>query len=1013
MTGKFVTKIFGTKSGRTVKKLWKDVDKINDIFENLKDVPDDHFRKRTAEFKKLISERREEAIEEAQAEDLSAEEILEIEVKAKNEVLEEILHEAFAMVKEVCRRLLGESWSVVGQKIKWDMVPFDVQLVGALELHIGNIAEMKTGEGKTLAATMPLYLNALTGEGVHLITVNDYLAQRDSEWMGKIYERLGLTSGCMLNTMNNEQRRAEYAKDITYGTNNEFGFDYLRDNMAIQVEDQVQRSHSYAIVDEVDSVLIDEARTPLIISGQVEGASNDQFLELKPKVSSLVHAQSQLVDKLINDAKELLETDEYKAGEKILIARRGMPKHKKLLSLYEKEGIKRLEQQVENDYIRDKKLHELDEDLYYSIEEKNNVIDLNEKGRDHIAPNDLNAFVIPDIGTEYEKIENDESLDDLSKSQKKAEMQELFAAQSEKIHNISQLLKAYSLFEKDVEYVVTDGKVMIVDEFTGRILPGRRYSDGLHQAIEAKEGVRIEAQTQTIASITIQNYFRMYDKLAGMTGTAETEAGEFASIYDMEVTVIPTHEKVIREDNEDLIYKTRREKYKAVVEEIADCHERRQPVLVGTISVEVSELLGKMLTNRGIKHRVLNAKQHQNEAEIVAHAGEPGSVTIATNMAGRGTDIKLGEGVVEVGGLHIIGTERHESRRIDLQLRGRSGRQGDPGSTVFYMSLEDDLMRLFGSERIARIMDRLGLEEGEVITHSMITRSIERAQKKVEMRNFGIRKHLLEYDDVMNKQREIIYDRRNKALKGGDMKAQVMERLKEYIEDLVDAYTAESPHSDEWNWSGISGEAMSTVMVDLEELRNSDIPLTPEALEEELLERAKENYERKQKFLGPDMMRQLERFAVLRVIDEHWKNHLFDIDQVKEGINLRAYGQKNPLLEYKKEAFELFLDMLEEINKNTVRTVFRFTPAAQMGPVDVLHARNVQTTHDEAMGMGFAGAPVGSDGNGGGQAANVSPDGRHASRSGKQAPVVAGVKIGRNDPCPCGSGKKYKKCHGA
>ena len=1010
MIGKLITKVIGTSSERKVKKLSGDVEKINAIYEGLKDVSDEYFLKRTAEFKEMISTRLEEAIQETKEEELSDKEIHEAELAVLEDILEELMHEAFANVKEVCRRLVGESWNVVGQKVNWEMVPFDEQLIGAIELHRGNIAEMKTGEGKTLAATMPLYLNALTGNGVHLITVNDYLAQRDSEWMGMVYKKLGLTSGCMLNTMNNEQRRAEYALDITYGTNNEFGFDFLRDNMSIQLEDQVQRGHYYAIVDEVDSVLIDEARTPLIISGQVEGDSNDQFMELKPKVSSLVHAQSQLVSKFIDEAKDLLETDEYQAGRKILLARRGMPKHKKLLSLYEQEGIKRLELQVENDYIRDKNLHELDEELFYSIEEKNNIIDLTEKGRTHISAHDMDAFVIPDIGTEFEKIANDPTLDESGRSQKEAETQEHYASQSEKIHNISQLLKAYSLFEKDNEYVVTDGKVMIVDEFTGRVLPGRRYSDGLHQAIEAKEGVKIEAQTQTIASITIQNYFRMYDKLAGMTGTAETEAGEFASIYDMDVTVIPTHEVVIREDNEDLIYKTRREKFKAVVEEIVSCNGKGQPVLVGTISVEISEMLSKMLTNRGVKHKVLNAKQHQSEAEIVSSAGEPGAVTIATNMAGRGTDIKLGEGVIEVGGLHIIGTERHESRRIDLQLRGRAGRQGDPGSSVFYLSLEDNLMRLFGSDRIARIMDRLGLEEGEVITHSMITRSIERAQKKVEARNFGIRKHLLEYDDVMNKQREIIYDRRNKALRGGDMRAQVMERLEEYVEYLTDVYTADSPHSDEWNWAGLSNEAMNTLMVDIRDLEKSDIPLTPEALEEELLVKAKENIERKENYLGTEMMKNLERFAVLRVIDEHWKNHLFDIDQVKEGINLRAYGQKDPLLEYKKEAFELFLDMLEEINKETLRTVYRFTPAGEIAPVNVVRARNVQTTHDDTSGMGFAGVPVAGDG--GGRGPNVSPDGRHASQTGKQAPVVVGEKIGRNDPCHCGSGKKYKKCHG-
>ena len=1008
--GNVLTAIFGTSSDRVVKRLTKDVEQINSFFEKLHDVPDDYFPKKTAEFKEFVTGKSNEAADAVKDEELSADELREVRVEAEGEALEEILHEAFGIVKEVCRRLVGEVWVVVGQKAKWEMVPFDVQLIGAIELHRGNIAEMKTGEGKTLVATMPLYLNALTGRGVHLVTVNDYLAQRDSEWMGKVYERLGISSGCILNTMSNEQRRAEYAKDITYGTNNEYGFDFLRDNMAIHKEDQSQRDHSYVIVDEVDSVLIDEARTPLIISGQVEGASNDQFLELKPKVSSLVHAQYQLVEKLIEDAKKLLETDEYQAGINILTAQRGAPKHKKLLTLFEQEGNKRLSQQIENDYIRDKKLHEIDEELFYSIEEKNNVIDLTEKGRNRISPEDMDAFVIPDLGTEYEVIENDDNLDEEGKSKKKTEVLELYATQSEKIHNISQLLKAYSLFEKDVEYVVTDGKVMIVDEFTGRVLPGRRYSDGLHQAIEAKEGVKIEAQTQTIASITIQNYFRMYDKLAGMTGTAETEAGEFASIYDMEVIVIPTHETIIRDDREDLIYKTRREKYKAVVEEVIECNNRKQPVLVGTITVEVSELLSKMLTNKGVKHRVLNAKAHRSEAEIVTSAGEPGSVTIATNMAGRGTDIKLGEGVISSGGLHIIGTERHESRRIDLQLRGRAGRQGDPGSSVFYMSLEDDLMRLFGSDRIARIMDRLGLEEGEVITHSMITKSIERAQKKVEMRNYGIRKHLLEYDDVMNKQREIIYDRRNKALKGGDMKSQIMERIDEYAEDIVDQYTLDSPHPDEWDIHGLTMDTMNTMMVDLNEAIVVDDQLTPNILEDALLEKAHENYDRKESLLGSDLMRQLERFAVLQVIDEHWKNHLFDIDQIKEGINLRAYGQKDPLLEYKKEAYNLFLEMLSDISKHTVRTVFRYTPAEQMSPVDVIHARNVQTTHDESSGMGFAGM-VGS-GNGGGQETNVSPGGRHASQTGRQTPVVVGAKIGRNDPCHCGSGKKYKKCHG-
>ncbi len=792
-------KIFGTKSERDVKIMQPLVDDINAIYKTLEGKSDDDLVTRTSEMRNEIISAKAEANEEAKAKGLAIEEFNKVTLEAETAKLDEFLPEAFAIVKETCRRLMGESWRIVGQEITWEMIPYDVQLVGAIALHQGKVAEMKTGEGKTLAATMPLYLNALAGRGAHLITVNDYLAQRDAEWMGEIYKRLGLSVGYILNSMDNEARQAAYNCDITYGTNNEFGFDYLRDNMALSADEKVQRDHFYAIVDEVDSVLIDEARTPLIISGAVDAPTDTTSRDLKPLVQTLVKKQQTLVTKLVQSAEKLLEEEkDDEAGLKLLQATRGMPKHKRLLKMFQEKGMQTLTQSIESAYMRDKKLHEVDEDLYFSIDEKSHVIDITDMGREALAPDNPEMFVIPDLGEMLLDIDENDSLDTSEKQQEKEQAHQLHAERSSKIHTISQLLRAFSLYEKDIEYVVQDGQVLIVDEFTGRILPGRRYSDGLHQAIEAKENVEIKRETQTLATITIQNYFRMFDKLSGMTGTAETEAEELGSIYNLDVMVIPPNEDIIRDDRDDLVYKTKREKYNAVIDEISNAHSSGQPTLVGTISVEASELLSRMLKRKGIPHNVLNAKQHKSEAEIVTRAGQPGAVTIATNMAGRGTDIKLGSGVKESGGLHILGTERHESRRIDDQLRGRSGRQGDPGSSRFYLSLEDDLMRLFNSERVASIMDKMGVEDGEVITHKMVTRAIGNAQKKVEQRNFGIRKHLLEYDDVMNQQRQVVYDLRNQALQGENLRETVLNLISDFIDDEFETQDFDNPR--DWDW---------------------------------------------------------------------------------------------------------------------------------------------------------------------------------------------------------------------
>ncbi len=978
---------FGTKSDREMKKLLPTLDKINQLYETFSSKTDDDLVTRTEELKEFVINQRSEKAQSLHADMDRQEREAEI-LKAEQGALDFIMVEAFAIVKETCRRICGSSWRISGQETLWEMVPYDVQLMGAITLHSGKVSEMKTGEGKTLVSTMPIYLNALTGRGVHVITVNDYLAQRDAEWMGEVYKRLGLTVGFILNSMDNVQRREMYERDITYGTNNEFGFDYLRDNMALQKEDMVQRGHAFAVVDEVDSVLIDEARTPLIISGAVDAPVDETFSTLKPGVQQLVKKQTALVSELVQEAKKLLlEDDEDAAGLKLLQAQRGMPKHRQVMKIFQETGMLKLAQDIESIYIRDKKMHEVDDDLYFAIEEKSHVMDLTDKGRNLLAPDNPETFIIPDLGEILLEIDEMGDLSSIEKEQEKEKAHQTHAQRSGTIHNFNQLLRAFTMYEKDVEYVLQDGKVMIVDEFTGRVLPGRRYSDGLHQALEAKENVRIERETQTLATITIQNYFRLYDKLAGMTGTAETEAEELGSIYGLDVTVVPTHRDIIRDDREDLVYKTKREKYNAAIDEISECHHRGQPVLVGTISVEISELLARMLKRNNISHNILNAKQHQGEAEIVARAGQLGAVTIATNMAGRGTDIKLGEGIKELGGLHIIGTERHESRRIDLQLRGRSGRQGDPGSSRFYLSLEDDLMRLFSSDRVATIMDKMGIEEGEVISAKMVTRAISNAQKKVEVRNYGIRKHLLEYDDVMNQQRQVVYDIRNQALSGEDMYGTTEQILDDFIMDEIEAQSLMGT-PDMWDWDHLKQSFASHIMVDasLEQIKAStgNLDLTANDIGDWVGEDARSIYKARESLLPEDALRGFERFVILRTIDDKWKDHLYAMDQLREGINLRAYGQKNPLLEYKSEGFKMFQEMMTDMNSVTVQRLFRTQLQGMEQPQGVQErsVRNVQTSHQDTTGMGFQGQPEG-------QKANQPQQVR--------TPVQVGEKHGRNE----------------
>ncbi|MBI5059729.1 preprotein translocase subunit SecA [candidate division KSB1 bacterium] len=1007
MFDRLLAKVFGTKHNRAAKKLNPLVGEINAYEEEYQSLTEEQLRAKTSEFRARLQD---------------------------GETVDDLLPEAFAAVKNACRKLLGREFEVRGQYMKWEMLPYDVQLMGGVVLHQGKIAEMATGEGKTLVATFPLYLNALAGQGAWLVTVNDYLAQRDAEWMGQIYRMLGLTVGVIVSELPPPVRRAQYACDITYGTNNEFGFDYLRDNMALSMDEVVQRGHFYAIVDEVDSVLIDEARTPLIISGPV-AQSTQKFDEMKSSVDQLVRLQSQTITRLADEVEAELakgdKVDEWEAGRKLLAGFRGFPKHKRLMKLFQEPSNIRLRQRVENDLLRDKKMHELDEELYFSIDERSHQIDLTDRGRHQLTlyhGGDPDLFILPDLADEFAKLDADARRSAAERAAEKAKWQELYAHRSERVQNVSQLLRAYALYEKDVEYVVQDGKVLIVDEFTGRILAGRRYSDGLHQAIEAKEGVHIERETQTIATITLQNFFRLFKKLAGMTGTAETEEAEFYSIYKLEVSVIPTHEQVRRLDDDDLVYRTKREKYNAVVETIAELHERRQPVLVGTTSVDVSEVISRMLKRKNVPHNVLNAKQHQREAEIIAGAGQPGAVTIATNMAGRGTDIKLGQGVVQwtgergdkskaEGGLFILGTERHESRRIDRQLRGRAGRQGDPGTSQFYLSLEDDLMRLFGSDRIARVMDRLGAKEGEVITHSLITNAIGRAQQRVEGYNFSIRKHLLEYDDVMNQQRTVVYARRNVALRGEDPTSLVGEMIDDCVDYLLEKHR-DPENVKELNPDALADSVMRTFLIDLSG-DSSWRALSEDQLRPLILEQVERARELRTQFLGDEMFKGLQRFAILRVIDVKWRDHLYAMDGLKEGVSLRAFGQKDPLIEYKKEGFDLFQAMLDEVNAEALRIIFSWAPPTSEQPLQQTQAgaaRRVSQTpvltysHADSAGLAYAKAVHGADRD----ASTMAPDGpSRAPAAGKQQPVRVEPTVGRNDLCPCGSGKKYKKCHGA
>lgn len=1100
----FITKglarIFGDKSSRDIKSIMPIIDEINKHFEAYKQLSNDQLRAKTTEFKQRIEEYLSEInknidVLHAEVEDVNKsiedkEDIYKKIDKLNNEkkeaieeILNEILPEAFAVVKEASRRfsenntiiatatdldrdlavkkdfvtidghqaIYQKRWMAAGVEVVWNMVHYDVQLIGGMVLHQGKIAEMATGEGKTLVSTLPAYLNALSGMGVHIVTVNDYLARRDSEWNGPLYNFLGLTVDCIDRyEPHSEARKSAYRADITYGTNNEFGFDYLRDNMVRFADEQVQKRHHYAMVDEVDSVLVDDARTPLIISGPVPKGDQHEFNELKPRIQRLVEAQKRITTQCLNDAKKLIAEGKtgYKEGEgglALLRTHRGLPKNKALIKFLSEAGNKNLLQKAENYYMQDqnKEMPFVDTELYFTIDERNNSIELTDKGIELItlAGEEKDFFLLPDLGAEIAEIETKVS-DEKEKLHLKDELIRDYAVKSERLHSVNQLLKAYTLFEKDIEYVVLDGKVKIVDEQTGRIMDGRRYSDGLHQAIEAKENVKIEAATQTFATITLQNYFRMYNKLAGMTGTAETEAAEFWEIYKLDTVVIPTNRDIVRRDMEDLVYKTKREKYNAVIDEIVKMKEEGRPVLVGTTNVEVSELLSKMLRMRKIDHNVLNAKQHQREAEIVAQAGQPGQVTIATNMAGRGTDIKLGAGVKESGGLAIIGTERHDSRRVDRQLRGRAGRQGDPGSSQFYVSLEDDLMRVFGSDRLAVWMDRMGYKEGEVIQHSMVSKSIERAQKKVEENNFGIRKRLLEYDDVMNAQREVIYKRRQHALDGDRVSFDLINMIYELCEELViqsDGYEAfkldcirffslDTEISETEFNNGKEDELTQRLFEDacdlylrkMEDVRNEAMPVISRIYADKGSEihniiipftnglknvNTTVPLEKAIKNQGMEISRSLEKTLILAFIDQSWKEHLRQMDELKQSVQLAVHEQKDPLVIYKLEAYQLFKGMLSEINKEICSFLFKAELPSQEPEIRQPLPTQERTDYSK-MRETKADADASSNARSGQE-----PQQAELEKP-KMEPVRVEPKIGRNDPCPCGSGKKYKHCHG-
>ena len=1086
-------KLFGTKAEKDLKEIQPLVDKVIAAYPRIEKMSNDELRAETQRLKAVIQERI--ADDERKVVELKEKaEIAGIDVKEKEEiytqvdklnkrideeieaVLLEVLPDAFAIVKDTARRFKenelvevtasdfdrdlaasrdsieikgdkaywANSWVAGGNRITWDMVHYDVQLFGGVVLHKGKIAEMATGEGKTLVATLPVFLNALAGKGVHIVTVNDYLARRDSEWMGPIYEFHGLSVDCIdKHQPNSDARRKAYKADITFGTNNEFGFDYLRDNMAINPEELVQRKHHFSIVDEVDSVLIDDARTPLIISGPVPRGDDQLFNDFRPFVDKLHNLQKNLVTQLLADARRLIGEGKNDEGGKLLLrAHKGLPKYKPLIKYLSEQGIKALLQKVENFYMQDnsKQMHVVTDDLYFVIDEKSNSVDLTDKGIDAISQsvNDSKFFVLPDIGNEIAELEK-QSLSDEEKQAKKDEMLSDYAIKSERVHTVNQLLKAYAMFDLDVDYVVMDNKVKIVDEQTGRILEGRRYSDGLHQAIEAKEKVKVEAATQTFATITLQNYFRMYHKLSGMTGTAETEAGEFWTIYKLDVVVIPTNRPIIRKDYPDYLFKTKREKYSAVIDEIVKLSkDDNRPVLVGTTSVEVSELLSRMLKLRGIRHNVLNAKQHQREAEIVAEAGQPGAVTIATNMAGRGTDIKLTPEVKEAGGLAIIGTERHESRRVDRQLRGRAGRQGDPGTSQFYVSLEDDLMRLFAAGRIAAVMDRMGLKDGEVIQSSMISRAVERAQRKVEENNFGIRKRLLEYDDVMNSQRTVIYTRRRNALHGERVELDIANMMEDYSDAIASQYKDKEevdyetfrlelirllsiePSFDEQVYDDSNSRKLGEILGNniqesyqrkMASIAEKAYPVLKQVYEtqgsmyENILIPISDghriyqitvNLKKATETQGQELIKAFGKTILLVMIDDYWKEHLREMDDLRQSVQNATIEQKDPLLIYKFESYELFKAMLEKINRDVIASLLKaHIPLRDKS--EVRQADQPKRTDMSTLKAGRQDLAA----SGGGQSER------------QNAPMIrTEKKVGRNDPCPCGSGKKYKNCHG-
>jgi preprotein translocase subunit SecA len=1022
MIGFIFKKIIGSKNDREVKKLRPLVARINEIEAGLQTLSDEDLRQKTATWKAELSA------------------ITDNEKLATR--LSEILPEAFAVVKTACRRLCGQDVIVRGHPLRWEMVPFDVQLIGGIALHSGKIAEMATGEGKTLVATAPVYLNALTGRGAHVVTVNDYLAARDSEWMGAVYKFLGLTVGCILHDQPPHIRREQYNCDITYGTNAEFGFDYLRDNgMATRKEEQVQRGHYFAIVDEVDSILIDEARTPLIISGPSVRTYDEQYGQWKPLVESVVRAQERLCARFLSEAEDLLKklrpTDGSNPENPELLGREiglllfrvktGNPKSEAFHRLLEEPANLKLMNDAELSLHLDQKKVELyaeKEQLLYAIDEKSHDADLTEKGRNFLSPQDPDAFVLPDLTTAMHDIDAGPETDVRKRMEAKAKLQAEFESKAQKIHAISQLLKAYSLYTKDVEYVVQENKVIIVDQNTGRLMTGRRWSDGLHQAVEAKEGVEIERETQTLATITIQNYFRLYQKLAGMTGTAETEAGEFYDIYKLGVLVIPTNKPCLRKDANDSVYKTKREKYNAVLAEIKRIHGEGRPILVGTISVEVSEQLSRLLQKEKLIHSVLNAKYHQQEAEIIARAGQRGAITIATNMAGRGTDIKLGPGVADVGGLHVLATERHEARRIDRQLRGRCSRQGDPGSSHFFVSLEDDLMRLFGAGNIVKYMEKLGLEEGQELEHPLLNRSIGQAQKRVEQHNFQIRKRTLEYDDVMNKQREVIYGFRNEIINSNDVRDRLMDIMEEVVITKVEAHTKSEYDEQEWqcralaDWVNLNfplGLPEAEIVKAAQSGTESPVPgslydgLSPAqfAVCTFISDSIRKAYELKISFEEPDKLASVERYTILSAIDKLWQEHLYDMDSLRYSIGLRAHGQRDPLIEYKAEAFKIFDELMVNIKTEICHNIFR-SASSLLAFENFLRNIPQQTLHQSASAFGNTGTGATA-----GPAAGASDVVSEAAAAVEKAkPVRMGPKVGRNDPCPCGSGKKFKQCCG-